>query len=240
MEKVAIVIPARLESSRLPNKIIKDIGGKILLQRVVEQTQKANVGDVFVAVTNEETANLVKSYGATPIITAPEIPSGTDRVYSAICSLPQKYDFAVNIQGDMPFVDPTTIAKTVQELLKGEADIVTPIYKIEDERKINQPSVVKVVQNSNGEAIYFSRNACPHNAPEYFGHIGIYGYKWEALEKFVNAPQSALEKCESLEQLRAFDLGLKFKLVLADNEEHSVDTPEDYELACKIANSSNY
>ncbi|MES2678190.1 MAG: 3-deoxy-manno-octulosonate cytidylyltransferase [Pseudomonadota bacterium] len=234
--RVLTIIPARLASTRLPNKPLADIFGKSMIVRVFEQAQKANLGEVVVACDCQEIVQVIENAGGKAIITDPNLPSGTDRIFAALLKMPNYQDFevVVNLQGDLPVIDPDVIIAAANAALKSDADIATVASKIKNADEINNPNVVKIAiafgENENlGQALYFSRAPIPHGAGEYYHHIGIYAYKRKALEKFVNLKPSLLEKRESLEQLRALENQMKIIVQIVDSHPLSVDTKEDLE-----------
>lgn len=236
VNQVAIIIPARMNSTRLPGKILADIGGKPMVVRVMEQAYAAKVGDVYVACAEEIIAEQVIKYGGNPILTDPQLKSGTDRINQALKSLNNKldYDFIINLQGDLPNISPTIIQQLVKNFTNA-TDIITPIAKIKDESDISNPNVVKVAFSPASKlALYFSRSAIPYNAAQYYQHIGIYGYKKESLERFVALQESFLEEVEKLEQLRALEHGIKIQLLEIDDIPLSVDTINDLNKIIKI------
>ena len=247
--KVLTIIPVRLASTRLPNKPLADIAGKSMIQRVYEQAIKANIGDVIIACDGQEIAEEAKRIGAKFVITDPNLPSGTDRIYEAYKQISQDKDYIknieiiLNLQGDLPNIDPKIIASTADIALKQNCDITTIASKIIEKSEINNPNVVKIAiafkEENVGKALYFSRSAIPYGKEnEEFYHIGIYAYKKESLEKFVNLKQSALEKRESLEQLRALENDMNIYVNIVATNPLSVDTREDLENVTKniIAN----
>ena len=233
----AIVIPARLNSTRLPKKALIDIAGKTMLHRVFEKAQLANLGDVLIACDGEEIANEARKINASFIITDPNLPSGTDRVFSALEKAKKNYRYIINLQGDLPNVEPSVIKSVANLISNDQCDIATVASKIKDSNEITNPNVVKIALNSNNRALYFSRSAIPYSKnsfDEYFHHIGIYGYSYLALKKFVNLPQSNLEKRESLEQLRALENDMIISVAIVDSHPLSVDTIEDLQIIKKI------
>ena len=243
---VLIVIPSRLASTRIKEKAIAEIEGKTMIQRVYEQSVKSESGKVCVACCGDKIADNVKSFNGNYIITDPKLQSGTDRVYAAMKQIDnyQKYDFIVNVQGDLPTIDPKIISDTVNAAIELNADITTPASIITNKSKINNNGVVKIAatiaNNSKaGNAIYFSRSAIPYNSDVYYDHIGIYVYKREILEKFVSLPPSKLEKNESLEQLRAIENDIKITLIIVDSSPVSVDLQEDLEEARAFVKNNN-
>lgn len=240
--KVLTIIPARLASSRLPNKPLADICGKSMIQRVYEQAISADLGDVIIACDSEEIANEVKRFGGNFIITDPALPSGTDRIWDAFQqNAKQNFDVIVNLQGDLPNIDPEVIRAAAAAALENDCDIATVASKIKDESEITNPNVVKIAiafkEKNLGKALYFSRCAIPYSKDsnaDYFHHIGIYAYKRSALEKFVNLVPSTLEKRESLEQLRALENDMNIFVKIVEAHPLSVDTAEDLDVVTKI------
>ena len=238
MSDILIVIPARYGSTRLPAKALKLLGGKPVVQHVYEACQKANVGEVLIATENQIVVDAVAQFGAKGVLTSEACQSGTDRVYEAAKGRSEK--FIINVQGDEPFLNPTTVKK-IAEMLQSDpsCDIATAAAPTLDEEKINNPNCVKAVLNKDGKALYFSRSAVPYkreiteenkNVP-YWQHCGIYGYRREALERFVSLPPSPLEQLEKLEQLRALEDGLTIKCVAIDVAGPAIDTASDLQEA---------
>jgi 3-deoxy-manno-octulosonate cytidylyltransferase (CMP-KDO synthetase) len=216
------------------------IEGKTMIQRVYEQALKANLGEVIIATDGEKIANEIKKFGGKYILTNPDLQSGTDRIYSAYKLLKQDFDIIVNVQGDLPNIDPNVISECVNLALENDCDIATVASKISDISEINNPNVVKIALSQNGLALYFSRSAIPFSKninDDYFHHIGIYAYKKNALEKFINLSPSPLEKRESLEQLRALENGMKIAVKIVDAHPLSVDTQEDLNKVINLIKS---
>ncbi len=232
-----IVIPARYGATRFEGKLLKLLDDKPIIQWVYEACKKAEVGEVIVATDDTKIFDVVKNFGATPVMTSSDIQSGTDRIYQALKNRKEKY--IINVQGDEPFILPETIKKIV-ELLKTDknTDIATACVKTRDPDVITNPNCVKAVLTDDMQALYFSRAAIPFireieetNRIVFYHHYGIYGYKKEALEKFVNHKQTTLEKQEKLEQLRALEIGLKIKSILIEKTGPSIDVPSDLDKA---------
>ena len=222
-----IIIPARLSSNRLSNKPLIKIGTIPMIIRVYNQALKANIGKVFVAGCDDRLAKLIKSYNFNYIHTEKNLISGTDRVYNAYTTLNQKVDNIINLQSDMPFIDPNTLRKIDNVLSSKDNqhyDIVTAVTSIED-HLIQNINTVKVIKNNQDMALYFTRNAI--KLSKNFKHIGVYGFKVEALAKFASLPLSTLEKDEGLEQLRALDNGMKIKITIANDPNFSINTKQD-------------
>ncbi len=240
-----IIIPARLASSRLPNKPLADIGGLPMIVQVMKRAVAANIGRVVVACDGEEIASAVRSAGGEAVLTDADLPSGSDRIHQAISKIDpeKKHDIIINVQGDMPCLDPQIISAVLCVLENPEVDIATLAAVITDDAEKLDSAVVKIVitspttdnrQLTTGKALYFSRSAVPHNAETYYHHIGIYAYRRAALEKFVSLPPSPLEICEKLEQLRAIEAGMRIAVAVVDTVPLGVDTAEGLEKARKI------
>ncbi|AZL16445.1 3-deoxy-manno-octulosonate cytidylyltransferase [Rickettsiales endosymbiont of Stachyamoeba lipophora] len=231
-----IIIPARLAATRLPNKPLLKIAGREMILHVLERAMSANVAEVYVACCSEEIAGIVTSFGGKAVITDPNLPSGTDRVYAGLLAIEghERFTNIINLQGDMPNFNPEIIIKTVEILEKSNCDIATVASPCTYGEALKE-SVVKPVFGSTAQgfakALYFSRNLVPHNATQYYHHIGIYGYRRAALEKFVNLPVSQLEQHERLEQLRALEHGMNINISVVQHTPISVDTPDDLTLA---------
>ncbi len=235
-----IVIPARLGSTRLPGKVLADINGKSLIVRAYECAVASKVGDVVVACDDEKVKKSIEEIGGTAVITDPELPSGTDRVFAAwrMFDKTNKYQYIINVQGDLPFVDAEFIQKADEVVKESDCDLSTLATPIRDE-SYKLPSVVKPViaftEENKGRALYFSRSLVPYNGP-YYNHVGIYCFQAESLIKFVSLPQSTLEKTEKLEQLRALENGMTIGITVVDKESPiSIDTYEDLDRAIKYA-----
>jgi len=236
-EENLIIIPVRMASTRLPNKPLADICGKSMIRRVYEQALKANLGEVVIACDGDEIANEAKKIGAKFVITNPNLPSGTDRIYAAFKELKKDFSYIINLQGDLPNIDPQVIIAAAKAARRDDCDIATVASKIKNIDEINNPNVVKIAMTKEGRALYFSRLAIPYSKKDfddYFHHIGIYAYKKSALENFVKLEPSSLEKRESLEQLRALENDMRIFVSVVDAHPLSVDTKEDLEIVSKL------
>ena len=236
-KKIKIIIPTRLASTRLPRKALLEIVGKSMIARVYEQALKAEIGEVLVACDGEEIAAELQKIGANFVITDPNLPSGTDRIFAAYQSSKSTEDFVINLQGDLPNIDPESIRICAKKLVESDCDISTLASPIRDLKDIANPNVVKIAMTKQGKALYFSRAAIPYSKNEtdgYFHHIGIYGYKIAALKKFVSLAPSPLEQRESLEQLRALENGLSIAVGIVEKQPISVDSFEDLENARRL------
>jgi len=234
--KVVCVIPARLNSKRFPRKVLCRLGPKPLLEWVWEAATACSAFDeVVFAIDHDETAALIDAFGGRYIMTSQECHSATDR----IIELKQKKlltgDVWVNWQGDEPFISSAMIADLLQFTDETSSDIWTLKKKIVDPSEINNPHVVKVVTDTRGKALYFSRLPIPY-APEsfqatYYKHIGLYAYRAEALDAIATFEPSSLERAESLEQLRFMENGLSITAYETEREAHGINVPDDLTLA---------
>ena len=236
-----VVIPARMASTRLPGKPLADIAGMPMIVRVWRQAKAAKIGDVVVAAAEREICEAIESAGGRAVLTAPDLPSGSDRVFAALEKIDPsaKHDVVVNLQGDLPALDPAYVRDVAMVLERSGADIATLAAEIGDPADRDNPSVVKpvVTWDSNGRtgrALYFTRATASAGDGPLFHHIGIYAFRREALARFVKLPASALEKREKLEQLRALEAGMSIAVARVDSVPLSVDTPADLEKARKL------
>jgi 3-deoxy-manno-octulosonate cytidylyltransferase (CMP-KDO synthetase) len=241
-EKTAIIIPIRMHSSRLPGKFHLEIEGKEMILHVIDRARESKFTNIFVACDHQEHFDLVSSYNTKAILTGTHHQSGSDRAYEAlnIIDPENKFEFIINLQGDMPFFDPETIAAVAKELQQDpEAEIATMLADLSDAEDIKNPNVVKAVFNHKKHALYFSRLPIPfsrdNTLANYYYHVGIYAYRRAALKKFIELPQSALEITEKLEQLRALENGMTIKVGFTKEIPISVDVPEDLEFARNYA-----
>jgi len=232
-----VVIPARLAATRLPNKPLADIGGRAMIAHVVERAEAAGIGPVAVAADSAEIAAALEGSGAKVVLTRPDHPSGSDRIFEALGKLdPEcRYDVVVNVQGDFPTVAPEAIAAALGPLADPEVAIGTLAGEIVHEAERTNPHVVKIVGSPLAprrlRALYFTRATAPWGEGPLYHHSGIYAYRREALERFVAMPPSALEKRERLEQLRALEAGMRIDVTVIDEVPFGVDTPADLERA---------
>lgn len=236
-----ILIPARLAATRLPNKPLADIGGKPMIVRAYERAADSDL-PTAVAAGDPEIVDAIQAIGGTAVLTDPDLPSGSDRIRAALDILDPEgaHDAVINLQGDMPFADPG-LAVACAALLNGEpacdiATLVAPEASPEDRAN---PDVVKAVLalpegEKHGRALYFTRSTLYGEAPVW-RHIGLYGYRRAALERFCAAPPSPLERREKLEQLRALEMGLQIWASVIDEAPLSVDNPADLEAARALA-----
>ena len=227
-----ILIPARVASTRLPNKPLAMIGDAPMIVQVFRRAVASNIGDVVVACDSRAIADVVEAVGGVAVMTDPELPSGSDRIHAALGIIdPQgKYDVVLNVQGDMPLLDPTIIRASAKLLEDPAVDIGTLAAVIRDEQEKMDPAVVKVAMTGS-RALYFSRALIPHGEGVHYHHIGIYAYRRAVLERFVTLPVSPLEAREKLEQLRALEAGMRIDVAVVDTVPLGVDTPDGLEKA---------
>lgn len=240
------IIPARYASSRFPGKPLADIEGKSMIQRVYEQAKKAKrLTQVVVATDDERIAEHVKQFGGEVVMTQPHHPSGTDRCYEALTKTTGSYNYVINIQGDEPFLAPEQIDE-LAAACDNEAELITQMIAVDSHEILFDKGEVKIVLNDNNEALYFSRMVIPfikgveekewHRNHTYYRHVGMYAYRTDILEKLTRLMPSALEKAESLEQLRWLEAGHKIKCIPTTYDSHCIDTPEDIEKVLKLMN----
>lgn len=232
---VTIVIPARLGSTRLPEKALADINGKPMIQHVYERAKKVRgVDHVLVATDHARIAAAVEKFGGTAVMTPETLNSGTDRV--AYVARSRDEDIFINVQGDEPMLDPLAVERSLELVRSGRFTMATPAATLKDEEALRNPNVVKVLVASDARAVYFSRFAIPYSrgtlpsdftsvAPRH--HLGVYVYTRETLLKFAALPPTPWEAGESLEQLRALFHGIAIGVAVADQASVGVDTYED-------------
>lgn len=233
-QQTAIIIPARYGSSRLEGKPLLRANNKPIIQWVWEKASDCPLADrVIVATDDERIFDACKSFGAEVEMTSLNHKSGSDRI-AEVAERHPEIAYIVNLQGDEPLIEKSNIELVIKGIKEDKnADISTLIRKITDEKDINNPNLVKCVFDINHYAMYFSRSKIPfergNNKGEFYGHLGIYGYKREALFKMTKLPQSMCEISESLEQLRALQNGMRIKVAIVDNVPVGIDTMEDFE-----------
>ncbi|MSO89896.1 MAG: 3-deoxy-manno-octulosonate cytidylyltransferase [Rhodospirillaceae bacterium] len=233
-----IVIPSRLKATRLPDKPLAMIGPEPMILHVWRRAVAAKAGPVIVACGDAEIADAVRKAGGEAVMTDPALPSGSDRVYAAAESFDPagRYQVIVNVQGDLPTLDPAIVAASLKPLERVEFDIGTPVALIGKPEELNDTAVVKpAVTFAPGEkiaaALYFSRNLIPSGDGPHYHHIGVYSFRRAALKKFVSLKPTGLELRERLEQLRAIEHGMCIGAVLVDTIPLGVDTPADLDRA---------
>jgi 3-deoxy-manno-octulosonate cytidylyltransferase (CMP-KDO synthetase) len=233
-----LLIPARMASTRLPAKPLADIGGVPMIVRVWARAVAARLGPVVVAAGEAEIVQAVESAGGRAVLTDPDLPSGSDRIWAALGMIDPggKHDVVVNLQGDLPALDPAQLQTVVAALKTSGADIATLAAPIDNEADKTNPAVVKAVvawdaSERLGRALYFTRAPAPSGDGTLWHHVGLYAYARDALESFVALPPSPLELREKLEQLRALEAGMRIAVARVDEAPLSVDTPADLERA---------
>ena len=236
-----VIIPARMASTRLPGKPLAEIAGEPMIVHVLRRAQEADVGPVVVACAEQEIADAVKTAGGFATITRPDHPSGSDRIWEALQSYDPdgRYDVVVNVQGDLPTIDISSIKAALGPLADPAVDIATLVAEITEERERGDPNVVKAVTAfpegvTIGRALYFSRATVPAGEGSLYHHIGLYAYRRSALKRFVSLPPGTLEQRERLEQLRALENGMRIDAALVDTVPFGVDTPADLERADRL------
>lgn len=240
LDKTLILIPARIASTRLPGKPLADICGLPMIVQVALRAKDAKAGRIVVAVDHQEVFDAVTAAGFEAVMTRVDHQSGSDRIYEALLkSDPEgKADIIINVQGDLPTIEPETIRAALRPLENPDVDIATLTVEIENEEEKLNPNVVKVVGSPLSEtrlkALYFTRTTAPHGPGPLYHHIGLYAYRRAALEKFVSLPPSTLEKRESLEQLRALEAGMRIDVEIVKSVPLGVDTPADLEKARRL------
>jgi 3-deoxy-manno-octulosonate cytidylyltransferase (CMP-KDO synthetase) len=236
-----VVIPARMASTRLPGKPLAEINGKPMILHMLDRGRQAGIGPVAVACGDREIADTVRAAGGRAVLTDPALPSGSDRVHAALAELDPGgvHDVVVNLQGDLPTLDPGALRLVVMPLADPKVDIGTLVVPIRDEIEAATSSFVKAAcAFQDGQAIasvlYFSRQAIPWGQGPRWHHLGIYAYRRAALDRYISLPPSPLEQREQLEQLRALEDGMRISCVRMEHGPFGVDTAEDLERARSI------
>jgi len=233
--KIVAIIPARYGSKRFPGKPLVKIAGRPMIQRVYEQAKKSSkLDDVFVATDDERIKACVMEFGGKAIMTSLTHSSGTDRVYEAAMTIGlDGEDIVINIQGDQPLFPPDLVERLVEPLEKDpELAISTPCHFVHGSEEAANPNHVKVVTDSRGYALYFSRAAIPYHRdleamPRYAKHLGIYAYRMRFLARYNSLPEGYLEQTEKLEQLRALEHGFRIMVVESPTDSVEVDVEAD-------------
>jgi 3-deoxy-manno-octulosonate cytidylyltransferase (CMP-KDO synthetase) len=235
-----VLIPARMTSLRLPDKPLADIAGRPMIVHVWERAKAAGIGPVYVAAAEAEIAEAIKQAGGEAVLTRPDHPSGSDRIYEALTKIDpeRRFDVVVNVQGDLPTLDPKMVRRALEPLADPAVDIATLAVEITREEERTNPNVVKAVaafapgdKQAIARAFYFSRATVPANPGPLYHHVGLYAYRRAALERFVALPPGRLEQRERLEQLRAIEAGMRIDVALVDTVPLGVDTPAELERA---------
>ncbi|MEV4607661.1 3-deoxy-manno-octulosonate cytidylyltransferase [Neorhizobium sp. LMR1-1-1.1] len=243
-EKTLVLIPARMASTRLPNKPLADIAGLPMIVQVAKRAEEAKAGRIVVAVDDQAVFDVVKAAGFDVVMTRQDHQSGSDRIYEALQKADPdgKAEFVINVQGDLPTIEADVVRASLRPLLDNPStDIATLTVEITDEHEKTNPNVVKIVGSPISEtrlkALYFTRATAPYGDGPLYHHIGLYTYRRAALEKFVALGPSPLEMRERLEQLRALEAGMRIDAEIVHSIPLGVDTPADLEKARAILTS---
>jgi 3-deoxy-manno-octulosonate cytidylyltransferase (CMP-KDO synthetase) len=240
MPRTLIVVPARMQATRLPGKPMVDIAGAPMIVQVWRRAMEADAGRVVVATDSDDVIAAVTAAGGEAVMTRADHASGSDRVYEAVCGIDPagEIDLVVNLQGDLPTLEPHLIRDCLLPLGSDGPDVATLAAEIVEPEERTSPHVVKVVGTPIAarrmRALYFTRATAPHGEGPLYHHIGIYTYRRAALERFVGLPPSPLEKREKLEQLRALEAGMRIDVEVVDTVPLGVDTPADLERARRL------
>ncbi len=228
--RTAVVIPARYASSRFPGKVLASLAGKPMIQHVYERASASKADICLIAADDQRVIDACKAFGATAIMTDPELPSGTDRIAAALKGI--EADVVINVQGDEPLLPTEAINSLIDRMLQSDAPEMATIGVQGSREELDNPNKVKLVKSNSGRALYFSRSMIPflrtggEDMPIYL-HWGIYAYRRDVLERFVAMDAGKLENCEKLEQLRALENDIAIQVLITDLESVGVDTPED-------------
>jgi 3-deoxy-manno-octulosonate cytidylyltransferase (CMP-KDO synthetase) len=241
MSEPLILIPARMASTRLPGKPLADIHGTPMIVHVWRRAREANAGRVVIAAAEREIVDAVLAAGGEAVLTKPDHPSGSDRIFEAasLVDAARQHEVVVNVQGDLPTLDPAVVRAVVEALTASNADIATLATEIKDASERTNPNVTKAVValepgGAQGRALYFTRATAPWGEGPLYHHIGIYAYRRKALDRFVGMKPSLLETREKLEQLRALEAGMSIMVRIVDVVPLGVDTPADLERARQL------
>jgi 3-deoxy-manno-octulosonate cytidylyltransferase (CMP-KDO synthetase) len=238
--RALVLIPARMAATRLPGKPLLDIAGLPMIVHVLRRAEAAQIGRVAVATDTAEIASVVTAHGGEAVMTRPDHPSGSDRIYEALCQLDPRGEIEaiINLQGDLPTIPPQDVRAALALLENAGVDIGTLAAEIRRDEEHTNPSVVKLVGSPSGDkrlrALYFTRATAPYGDGPRYHHIGLYAYRRTALERFVTLPPSTLERQEKLEQLRALEASMRIDAAIVGSVPLGVDTPADLETAREI------
>ncbi|MBT9371535.1 3-deoxy-manno-octulosonate cytidylyltransferase [Rhizobium sp. CSW-27] len=239
-DRTLVLIPARMASTRLPGKPLADICGAPMIVQVARRAREADVGRVIVAVDDQRVFDVVQAAGFEVVMTREDHQSGSDRIHEAVQSADPdgKAEFIINVQGDLPTIDPEAVMASLRPMQDRAVDIATLTVEIDNEEDKVLPHIVKVVGSpltpTRMRALYFTRATAPYGDGPLYHHIGLYTYRRRALERFVSLGPSVLEQREKLEQLRALEAGMRIDVEIVDSVPLGVDTPADLEKARAI------
>ena len=240
-----ILIPARMAATRLPGKPLLDIAGLPMVVQVLRRAEAAGIGRVAVATDTDEIAAVVKAHGGQVVMTRADHPSGSDRIAEALGTLDPdgKVEIVINVQGDVPTIQPDSIRAVLAPLADPQVEIATLAAEIHSDEEATNPNVVKVIGSPLAprrlRALYFTRATAPWGEGPRYHHIGLYAYRRAALQRFIALPPSPLEQRERLEQLRAIEAGMRIDVGLVDEVPRGVDTPADLETARRFFSSQH-
>jgi 3-deoxy-manno-octulosonate cytidylyltransferase (CMP-KDO synthetase) len=239
-DEIVILIPARMAATRLPGKPLAEIGGRPMIAHVLDRAREADIGPILVATDSHDIVAAVEAAGGRAVMTRADHVSGSDRIFEALGRIADSVDadIVVNLQGDLPTIDPSAIRAALVPLADAGVDIATIAAEISKVEERTDPNVVKVVGTPVGDAspprlraLYFTRATAPYGEGPLYHHIGLYAFRRAALERFVRLPPSPLERRERLEQLRALEAGMRIEVVLVDSVPLGVDTAADLAAA---------
>ncbi|NKK73948.1 3-deoxy-manno-octulosonate cytidylyltransferase [Rhizobium leguminosarum bv. viciae] len=245
LDGVLVLIPARMASTRLPGKPLADICGLPMIVQVAMRAREAAIGRVVVAVDDTQVFDAVAAAGFEVVMTSTDHQSGSDRIFEALTKVDPdgKAKIIVNVQGDLPTIDPETVRAALRPLENEAVDIGTLTTEIDNEEDKTAPHIVKIVGSpisaARLHALYFTRATAPYGQGPLYHHIGLYAYRRAALERFVSLGPSTLERRESLEQLRALEAGMRIDAEIVDTVPLGVDTPADLEKARRILSAKS-
>ncbi len=237
---VLILIPARLAATRLPGKPLADIHGRPMIVHVAERAAASGLGRTAVATDSEDVLRAVRAHGFEAVMTSADHQSGSDRIHEALTALDPagEVEFVVNVQGDLPTIDPAIIGAALEPLAEPQVQIATLGVEIVREEEKTNPNVVKIVGSPLGDrrlrALYFTRATAPWGEGPLYHHVGLYAYRRQALERFVSLAVSPLESREKLEQLRALEAGMRIDVRIVDTVPLGVDTQDELERARRL------
>jgi len=246
VQNPVVIVPARMESTRLPGKPLADINGEPMIVQVWRRAMEADVGPVVVACAEQEIYQAVSDVGGQAVLTRADHPSGSDRAFEALGKIDPggRYDCIVNVQGDLPTIEALAVRQVLKPLENSDVDLATLVSEITADEEKDNPNVVKAVLSLPrgariGRALYFSRQRVPSGDGPLFHHIGLYAFRREALARFVGLDPAPLEQRERLEQLRALEAGMRIDAALVDTVPLGVDTPADLERARQMLASAD-
>jgi 3-deoxy-manno-octulosonate cytidylyltransferase (CMP-KDO synthetase) len=238
-----VLIPARMQATRLPGKPLAAIAGRPMILHVLDRAREAGIGEAIVATDDDRIRLAVEAAGGRAVMTRADHPSGSDRIFEALAKADPAgaAEIVINLQGDLPTIAPEAIRAVAAPLANRDIDIATLAVEIDNDTDRINPNVVKVIGSPSApgrlRALYFTRATAPYGEGPLYHHVGIYAYRRTALERFVALPPSPLERREKLEQLRALEAGMRIEAAIVDALPLGVDTPADLEKARALLGS---